>query len=60
MTNMKNREISIPAWDMLELSQPELILIDGGGFWETFGIISGIAVVVAAIVITGGFITILI
>ena len=57
---MKNGEISIYEWDMLELSQSELILIDGGGFWETFGIISGIAVVVAAIVITGGFITILI
>ena len=57
---MKNREISTYEWDMTELSQSELILIDGGGFWETFGIISGIAVVVAAIVITGGFITILI
>ena len=57
---MKNREISTYEWKMPELSQPELILIDGGGFWETFGIISGIAVVVAAIVITGGFIAILI
>lgn len=57
---MKNGEISTYEWDMPELSQSELILIDGGGFWETFGIISGIAVVVAAIVITGGFIAILI
>jgi hypothetical protein len=57
---MKNREISTYEWDMTELSRSELILIDGGGFWETFGIISGIAVVVAAIVITGGFIAILI
>lgn len=56
---MKNREISIQEWDMIELTQSELIGIDGGGFWETLGIISGIAVVVAAVVITGGFIAIL-
>ncbi len=56
---MKNRETPIPAWDMLELTQSELVAIDGGGFWETLGIISGIAVVVTAIVITGGFIAIL-
>lgn len=56
---MKNREISIQEWNILELTQSELIAIDGGGFWETLGIISGIAVVVAAVVITGGFIAIL-
>ena len=56
---MKNLQISIPDWDMQELSQFELSSINGGGFWETFGIISGIAVVVATIVITGGFIAIL-
>jgi len=56
---MKNTQISVPTWDMQELTQSELILLDGGGFWETFGIISGIAVVVAAVVITGGFIAIL-
>ncbi len=59
MTNMKNRENSIQEWDMPELTYSDLIAIDGGGFWETLGIITGIAVVVAAVVITGGFIAIL-
>ncbi len=56
---MKNTQYSNYEWDMQELTLSELIYIDGGGFWETLGIISGIAVVVAAVVITGGFIAIL-
>ncbi len=56
---MKNTQYSNYEWDMQELTPSELIYIDGGGFWETLGIISGIAVVVAAVVITGGFIAIL-
>lgn len=56
---MQKTQFSLNLWEAQELTQEELILIDGGGFWETFGIISGIAVVVAAIICTGGLLAIL-
>jgi hypothetical protein len=36
-----------------ELSMSELLTIDGGGFWNTLGIILGVATVVAALVLVG-------
>ncbi len=57
---MKNKPIYLNARGMQELSLQELTTIDGGGFWETFGIITGIAVVIASVVLTIGFMAILI
>jgi len=57
---MKKEFFPVSAWGMKELNAVELIHIDGGGFWETFGIIAGIAVVVAAVIYTTGLIAFLI
>lgn len=57
---MKQEFFPVSAWGMQELNSMELIQIDGGGFWETFGIIAGIAVVVAAVIYTTGLIAFLI
>ena len=51
---MKKEIFPASAWDMQELTALELIQIDGGGFWETVGILTGIAVVVAAVIYTSG------
>jgi hypothetical protein len=56
---MKKEFIPVSAWGMQELNILELIQIDGGGFWETFGIITGVAVVIAAVIYTGGIIAFL-
>lgn len=57
---MKKDFFPVSAWGMQELNAMELIQIEGGGFWETFGIIAGIAVVVAAVIYTTGLIAFLI
>lgn len=56
---MKQEFFPVSAWGMQALNTMDLIRIDGGGFWETFGIITGIAVVIAAVIYTGGLIAIL-
>ena len=56
---MKKELFPVSAWGMHELNTIDLIHIDGGGFWETFGIITGVAVVIAAVIYTGGLIAIL-
>jgi hypothetical protein len=56
---MKREIMPILAWGMQELNFTELTSIDGGGFWEILGIITGIAVVVAAVIYTGGLILLL-
>ena len=56
---MKREIMPISAWGMQELNFKELTSIDGGGFWEILGIITGIAVVVAAVIYTGGLILLL-
>ncbi|MBP6055703.1 hypothetical protein [Aquirufa regiilacus] len=56
---MKKEFFPVSAWGMQELNMMELIQIDGGGFWETFGIITGVAVVIAAVIYTGGIIAFL-
>ncbi|MEN9958212.1 MAG: hypothetical protein RLZZ474_456 [Bacteroidota bacterium] len=56
---MKKEIFPVSAWGMLELNTMELTHIDGGGFWETFGIITGVAVVIAAVIYTGGLIAFL-
>ena len=56
---MKKEFFPVSAWGMQELNTMELIHMDGGGFWETFGIITGVAVVIAAVIYTGGLIAFL-
>lgn len=56
---MKLEFFPVSAWGMQELNTVELIHMDGGGFWETFGIITGVAVVIAAVIYTGGLIAFL-
>ena len=56
---MKQEFFPVSAWGMQDLNSMELIHIDGGGFWETFGIITGVAVVIAAVIYTGGLLAIL-
>lgn len=56
---MKKEFMPISAWGMQELNLSELTAIDGGGFWEILGIITGVAVVVAAVFYTGGLILLL-
>ena len=56
---MKKEFMPISAWGMQELNLTELMAIDGGGFWEILGIITGIAVVVAAVICTGGLLLLL-
>lgn len=57
---MKKEFIHASAWGMQELNNWELTHIDGGGFWQTFGIIMGVAVVIAAVVCTGGLVLLLV
>ncbi|MEK6547848.1 MAG: hypothetical protein AABZ56_05990 [Bacteroidota bacterium] len=57
---MKKEIFPVSAWGMQELNSMELIQIDGGGFWETFGIIMGVAVVVAGVIYTGGLLLLLV
>jgi hypothetical protein len=57
---MKKELIHASSWGMQELNTSELLLIDGGGFWQTFGIILGVAVVVAAVIYTGGLLLLLV
>ena len=57
---MKKEIFPVSAWGMQELNSMELIQIDGGGFWETFGIIMGVAVVVAGVIYTVGLLLLLV
>lgn len=47
---MKKEWLELGSYGTLELSLWEQIHIDGGGFWETFGIVLGVATVIAAII----------
>lgn len=50
---MKRELVDIRLLGVCELSKEELLMIDGGGFWNTLGIILGVATVVAAAYIVG-------
>ncbi len=50
---MKRELLDICQMGVCELSMSELLTIDGGGFWNTLGIILGVATVVAALVLVG-------
>ncbi|MEY4610309.1 MAG: hypothetical protein RL246_628 [Bacteroidota bacterium] len=50
---MKRELLDIRQMGVCELSMSELLTIDGGGFWNTLGIILGVATVVAALVLVG-------
>lgn len=50
---MKRELLDVRLFGVSELSMGELLTIDGGGFWNTLGIILGVATVVAAALIVG-------
>jgi len=50
---MKRELLDMRFYGVSELSMGELLRIDGGGFWNTLGIILGVATVVAAAFIVG-------
>ena len=50
---MKCELLDMRFYGVSELSMGELLTIDGGGFWNTLGIILGVATVVAAALIVG-------
>ena len=50
---MKYELLDMRFYGVSELSMGELLTIDGGGFWNTLGIILGVATVVAAALIVG-------
>jgi hypothetical protein len=50
---MKRELLDVRLFGVYELSMGELMTIDGGGFWNTLGIILGVATVVAAAYIVG-------
>ncbi|MEY3855355.1 MAG: hypothetical protein RIS68_1369 [Bacteroidota bacterium] len=50
---MKRELLDVRFYGVSELSMGELLTIDGGGFWNTLGIILGVATVVAAALIVG-------
>jgi hypothetical protein len=50
---MKRELLDVQAMGMRELSMDELMCIEGGGFWNTLGIILGVATVVAAVILVG-------
>lgn len=50
---MKRELLDMHFYGVSELSMGELLTIDGGGFWNTLGIILGAATVVAAALIVG-------
>lgn len=56
---MKRELMPISDWGMQELNLMELTHIDGGGFWEILGIITGVTVVIAAVIYSGGLILLL-
>ena len=50
---MKRELLDVRFYGVSELSMGELLTIDGGGFWNTLGIILGVATGVAGALVVG-------